>query len=144
MKVVELFTSFFSLCYFYRPFAGLTDIMTHHKDLLQNKFQLIELMGLTQERVMEFVDKYVAKIKREFVKKTLKNNPILLSVCAITFYCAALCELLIDEKVVPTELTTYSWITFRILQVQHYNYAQRIVLTRRRYVRLVQSCEIFC
>ena len=78
---------------------------------------LVELMGLTRKRVLEFVEKNVPSERKEFVKQTLENNPTLLSVCAITFYCAALCELLLDTSDVPDTLNTYTKITAYIMQV---------------------------
>ena len=76
-------------------------------------------MGLTRERVMEFVDKNAPEDRREFVKQTLVKNPILLSVSAITFYCAALCQLLGDEDAIPEKLVTYTQITAYIMQVMN-------------------------
>ena len=76
-------------------------------------------MGLTRDRVFEFVEKN-AREKKEFVKHTLMKNPILLSVCAITFYCAALCDLLVDGDVMVHTLTTYTQITAYILTVTNY------------------------
>ena len=73
-------------------------------------------MGLTRDRVFEFVEKNACE-KKEFVTNTLKKNQILLSVSAITFYCAALCELLDDEDKILHELTTYTQITAYIMQV---------------------------
>ena len=79
---------------------------------------LIELMGLTRERVMEFIEKNVPKPRRDFVRQTMLNNPVLLSVSSITFYCAALCELLVEDDVVPEKFTTYTQITAHIMQVR--------------------------
>ena len=100
-----------------RPFRDLQLIVKHLNDLsLSRNLRIIELMGLTRERVFEFVEKN-AHEKSKFVKQTLLKNPVLLSVSAITFYCAALCELLADEDVMLHKLRTYTQITAYILQV---------------------------
>ena len=78
----------------------------------------VELMGLTRERVMEFVDKNAPEERRDFVKETLVANPILLSVSSITFYCAALCQILGAVDVVAVKLKTYTQITAYIMQVR--------------------------
>ena len=51
----------------------------------QENLMMVELMGLTRERVMVFVDKNAVKGRSKFIKDTLIKNPILLSVSAITF-----------------------------------------------------------
>ena len=79
---------------------------------------MVELLGLTRERVIEFVDKNAAEEKRQIIKQTLIKNPILLSVSAITFYCAALCQVLGDLDGVPVKLSTYTQITTYIMQVR--------------------------
>ena len=79
---------------------------------------LVELMGLTRGRVMEFVERNVEPERKELVKKTLENNPILLSVSAITFYCAALCKVLGKEGTINVTLRTYTRITAYIMQVK--------------------------
>ena len=78
---------------------------------------VVELMGLTAERVMEFIDKNAAASVRKFIKQTLQRHPILLSVCSITFYCAALCRMLEEENVNATRLITYTRLTECIMQV---------------------------
>ena len=78
---------------------------------------IVELMGLTRERAMEFVDRNATENKRDFVKQTLKKNPILLSVCAITFYCAALCQVLSGKSDEELNLNTYTQITAYIMKV---------------------------
>ena len=93
--------------------------MNHlHAEGHSQNLKLIELMGLTRDRVMKFVEKNTPENKIEFVKQTLNNNPVLMSVSAITFYCAALCKVLIDEDTVPDKLTTYTRITAYIMQVR--------------------------
>ena len=83
----------------------------------QSNTMMVELMGLSQRRVKEFVDKNVPNDRKDFVKQTLEKNPILMSVSAITFYCAALCDVLSKDSHVH-KLTTYSRITAYIMQVE--------------------------
>ena len=80
-------------------------------------------MGLTRERVMQFVERNVLKERVEFVKQTLEKNPILMSVSAITFYCAALCQVLgnVTEDTDDLKLSTYTQITAYIMQVNVFN-----------------------
>ena len=77
----------------------------------------MQLVGLTRERVHEFVYKNVQENRRDFVWQTLVKNPILMSISSITFYCAALCKILGDWKGKPVESTTYSQITAYIMKV---------------------------
>ena len=84
----------------------------------QENLMMVELMGLTRERVMVFVDKNAVKGRSKFIKDTLIKNPILLSVSAITFYCAALCQVFGDLDGVPVKLSTYTQITAYIMQVR--------------------------
>ena len=85
---------------------------------MSKKLMIVELMGLTHDRVFEFAEKNAGE-KKVFVKHTLMKNPILMSVCAITFYCAALCKLLVDQDVTLPKLTTYTQITAYILKVRN-------------------------
>ena len=78
---------------------------------------VVELMGLTAERVMEFINKNAAAPVRKYIKQTLQRHPILLSVCSITFYCAALCRMLEGERADAPRLITYTRITECIMQV---------------------------
>ena len=78
-------------------------------------------MGLTRERVLEFVGKNVKEKHVKMVKDTLTNNPILLSVSAITFYCSALCQVLQDEVGVSDNLHTYTQITAFIIEVIYFS-----------------------
>ena len=80
--------------------------------------RLIELMGLTRAGVDKFIEKNVEEKRKDFVRQTLSNNPILMSVSSITFYCAALCELLVDGQMGDFQLTTYTQITAYIVKVK--------------------------
>ena len=80
---------------------------------------MVELMGLTRERVLEFVDKNTPDNRKDLVKQKLEHNPILMSVSAITFYCAALCYVLGVDDVTAPRLTTYTMITAYIMQVKY-------------------------
>ena len=78
---------------------------------------MIELMGLTQKRVLEFIQKNVPEQKREHVEGMLVKNPMLMSVCGITFYAAILCKVLQDVEDTEGALTTYTRITCFIVMV---------------------------
>ena len=101
----------------FRPFGDLRLIGNFCKKQ-QRTLRIVELMGLTKESVMEFVDKNVNSQRIHIVKQKLQSNPILMSVCAITFYCAALCQVLGEEGDLPLRLTTYTQITAYIMQVK--------------------------
>ena len=79
--------------------------------------QTVELLGLTHDGVSAFVHANVDGRQRKYVEQTLEKNPILLSVCAITFYCAALCQVLVDKDIMVHKLTTYTRITLYIMKV---------------------------
>ena len=81
------------------------------------KSLIVELMGLTRDSIDKFVERNVSLDRQVFVKQTLENNPILLSVSSITFYCAALCQLLEKHGQLPESFTTYTQITAYIMQV---------------------------
>ena len=74
-------------------------------------------MGLTRDRVIEFVEKNVSSKRVEEVRQALQNNPILMSVSSITFYCAALCKVLGRDDVTTKDLRTYTQITAYIMEV---------------------------
>ena len=109
----------FLICTNFRPFRDLSHIESTLTSL-GDSLRIVELMGLTQERVMEFVDTNAKPDRKEFIKQTLNKNPILLSVSAITFYCAALCRFLgdDDEWLIP-KLATYTQITAYIMLVSY-------------------------
>ena len=74
--------------------------------------RVIDVLGLTEERIMEFIDKNVKSCRRDIVRDTVVGNPILLSVCSITFYCSALCRVLEVNSVIKGILfNTYTRIT---------------------------------
>ena len=74
--------------------------------------RVIDVLGLTQEKIMEFIEKNVNTSRRRIVQDTLAGNPVLLSVCAITFYCAALCKVLeVNLDINGMLLNTYTRIT---------------------------------
>ena len=114
----KLWDDFFFICVI-RPFADLRLIESVMKDPgCSQDSMFVELMGLTRERVMEFVDKNAPEERRDFVKQTLLANPILLSVSSITFYCAALCQVLGAVDGAAVNLKTYTQITAYIMQVR--------------------------
>ena len=74
--------------------------------------RVIDVLGLTQEKIMEFIEKNVKRCRRDIVRDTLVRNPVLLSVCSITFYCAALCRVLeVNSNIKGISLNTYTRIT---------------------------------
>ena len=78
--------------------------------------RFVDVMGLTPEKVMLFIEKNVISEKQDIVKETLLRNSILLSVCSITFYCASLCRVLeVDSDLKVSDLKTYSRITAYII-----------------------------
>ena len=90
-----------------RPFAGLSKL-PHNR--------VIDVLGLTSEKVMVFVEKNVQADRQGMVRDILSKEPVLLSVCSITFYCAAICKVLEVDCDINTEfLTTYSRITAYII-----------------------------
>ena len=74
--------------------------------------RFVDVLGLTPENVMLFIEKNVMSEKQDIVKETLLRDPVLLSVCSITFYCASLCRVLeVDSDIEVSDLKTYSRIT---------------------------------
>ena len=74
--------------------------------------RVIDVLGLTQEKIMEFIEKNVETSRWRIVQDTLVCNPVLLSVCSITFYCAALCKVLeANSNIHKISLNTYTRIT---------------------------------
>ena len=102
-----------------RPFADLIAIeQTLHTEGKDDHLMLVELMGLTRDRVLDFVEKRVGKERQEVVKQAFLKNSILMSVSAITFFCAALCRIIGRENQDTPKLTTYTQITAYIIQVK--------------------------
>ena len=87
---------------------------------------MVEVMGLTRDRVMEFVDRNVRPDRVTMVKQTLTKSPILLSVCAITFYCAMLCQVLQDDIGTTDTLKTYTQITAFIILVWSFDFFRNV------------------
>ena len=77
----------------------------------------VEVVGLTRDGVLEFVERNVPDDKKDNVRRKLLSHPILMSVSAITFYCAALCQVLQHDIGVSAGLTTYTRITAYITNV---------------------------
>ena len=74
--------------------------------------RVIDVLGLTEKRILEFIEKNVKSCKRDTVRHTLEGNPVLLSVCSITFYCSALCRVLeVNSDIKGISLNTYTRIT---------------------------------
>ena len=74
--------------------------------------RFVDVLGLTPEKVMLFIEKNVTSEKQDVVKETLLRDPVLLSVCSITFYCACLCRVLqVNSEIKRSDLKTYSRIT---------------------------------
>ena len=97
-----------STCVFVsRPFDDL-------KRFLFNR--VIDVNGLTHEKVMLFVEKNVSEDRKEIVKCILSEGTVLASVCSITFYCAAICKILqVDSTIKSKTLKTYSRITAYVI-----------------------------
>ena len=90
-----------------RPFKGLVDL---RHDMH------VDVLGLTPDKVMRFVDVNVRSERQRTVKETLLKNPVLLSACSITFYAAAITSILEeDEEIYGEALTTYTRITAFII-----------------------------
>ena len=83
---------------------------------------MIEVLGLTQEGVRNYVEKNTPPEKAENIKKVLVQNPTLMSVCGITFYCMLICHLLSkDGALAHTPTNTYT----RLLSFIILSYATR-------------------
>ena len=79
--------------------------------------RFVDVMGLTPENVMLFIEKNVTSEKQDIVKETLLKDPVLLSVCSITFYCASLCRVLqVNSDIKSSDLKTYSRITAFVIR----------------------------
>ena len=74
--------------------------------------RVIDVLGLTEERIMEFIEKNVKSFRRDIVGDIIVHNPVLLSVCSIAFYCSALCRVLeFNSDINGMLLNTYTRIT---------------------------------
>ena len=102
----------------FRPFNGLAQL---------NPDETFELLGLSEERVNEFITKNVTAEKRENVQTILSLNPILKSVCSITFYASMLCKVLQEEtEAVRLNISTYSQVTAFLILVSTFIGLQNI------------------
>lgn len=75
-----------------------------------------------KKEVEEYISKHVIKNKVDKVKETIiEDNPILLSVCTITFFCMMVCRALVDGYKtinVGADFVSYTRITSLIFKVQ--------------------------
>ena len=98
-----------SISRFCRPFTGLDHLKPD---------RIFEVLGLSEDRLNEFITKNVPEEKRENVQAVFSLNPILKSVCSITFYASMLCKVLQEEaEAVELNLHTYSQVTAFIILV---------------------------
>ena len=84
---------------------------------MPGRFKLIEVEGLTDEGIFDYMEKNIPEEKTEAVKQILEKSPILLSVSSNPSYCSSLCEVLSDEDSLPEELSTYTHVIAHIMQV---------------------------
>lgn len=79
----------------------------------------IELVGLTPkaiDKMIEYQIKETAQANQ--LKELYQNNPIILSVSSITFFCIMVCKSFNENQQVMTEgLRTYTRITAFLIQV---------------------------
>lgn len=76
----------------------------------------LEVMGLTQDNVLNFMKKNLDAEKAERSLQHFKNSPVLLSMCAITYYCSVICQLLSDNQWIPdSDNLTYTRLTALII-----------------------------
>ena len=74
--------------------------------------RVIDVLGLTSGKIAELIKKTVKLSRRKAVYDTLLGDPVLLSICSITFYCAALCRVLeVNSDIKGMLLNTYTRIT---------------------------------
>ena len=89
-----------------RPFAGLSYLNTESG---------LEILGLTQKQVKRFVEVKHSKNSHQ-IMTVLHRNPILMSVCGITFYCMAVSTLLNEGvQMIDADIQTYTRLTCFIL-----------------------------
>lgn len=89
-------------------------------DLTQLKpDQKVDLVGLTEAKVKEYIELNVS-VNKSTVENIIRDNPILRSVCTITFFCMMLCRALEKpggEINVDRDLHSYTRITSLIFKV---------------------------
>ena len=89
-----------------RPFAGLSYLSTETS---------LEMLGLTQKQIQRFVEVKHTK-KAGQIMSVSQRNPILMSVCVITFYCMAVSTLLSEGvQMVDADIQTYTRLKSFIL-----------------------------
>ena len=95
-----------TIIYMSRPFTGLSTLNTD---------TAFEILGLTQKQVKEYVEKR-HHTRAEYVMSVLYRNPLLMSVCGITFYCMAVSTLLSEGvEMFDEEIKTYTRLTAFII-----------------------------
>ena len=89
-----------------RPFTGLSSLCTD---------TALEILGLTKKQIKKFVRiKHPQKAGQ--IMSDLNRNPILMSVCGITFYCMAVSTLLSEGvEMLDEDVQTYTRLTAFIL-----------------------------
>lgn len=91
-----------------RPFLGLKELV--------KEGELYEIRGLSQKNIRDYIVKTYPK-KQSAILEALKGNPIVMSVCAITFYCTVISEVLNDDPTLSTQgIDTYTRLQAFILQ----------------------------
>ena len=89
-----------------RPFAGLSSLCTD---------TVVEIIGLTQQDVVKYVEQKHPQ-KAQYIMSVLQRNPMLMSVCGITFYCMAVSTLLSQGvEILDEEVKTYTRLTAFII-----------------------------
>ena len=89
-----------------RPFTGLNSISTD---------TVLEILGLTQQDVVKYVEQKHPQ-KPQYIMSVLQRNPMLMSVCGITFYCMAVSTLLSQGvEILDEDVKTYTRLTAFII-----------------------------
>ena len=89
-----------------RPFTGLSSLCTD---------TVVEILGLTQQDVVKYVEQKHPQ-KAQYIMSVLHRNPMLMSVCGITFYCMAVSTLLSQGvEILDEEVKTYTRLTAFII-----------------------------
>ena len=89
-----------------RPFTGLNSICTD---------TVLEILGLTQQDVVKYVEQKHPQ-KPQYIMSVLQRNPMLMSVCGITFYCMAVSTLLSQGvEILDEDVKTYTRLTAFII-----------------------------
>ena len=89
-----------------RPFTGLSSLCTD---------TVYEILGLTQKDVEKYVEQKHPQ-KAQYIMSVLNRNPMLMSVCGITFYCMAVSTLLSQGvEILEEDIKTYTRLTAFII-----------------------------